>query len=65
MAKNSKKKTVEELQEELNELREVAASAVEGYEKYLLDELNYSNLAKIMSNLRKHLPMDASGSNEK
>jgi hypothetical protein len=60
MSKKEKK-----IQKELDELREVAASAVNGYEKYLLDELNYSNLARIMSNLRHHLPMGATGSNEK
>ena len=50
------------IQKELDELREVAEVAVIGYEKYLLDELNYSNLARIMSTLRNHLPMGVTGS---
>ena len=60
-----KAKYVKVVQKQLDELIEVAKSAVIGYEKYLLDDLNYSNLAKIMTNLREHLPMGVTGSNEK
>jgi len=60
-----KAKDVKVVQKQLDELIEVAKSAVIGYEKYLLDDLNYSNLAKIMTNLREHLPMGVTGSNEK
>ena len=60
-----KAKDVKVVQKQLDELIEVAKSAVIGYEKYLLDDLNYSNLAKIMTNLREHLPMGVTDSNEK
>jgi len=60
-----KKKTKEDLQKQLDDIVEVSKSAVIGYEKYLLDEINYNDLARIMSNLRKYLPMGATGSNEK
>ena len=46
---------------ELEELIEVAKSAVVGYEKYLLDKINYNDLARIMANLREHLPFGATG----
>jgi len=60
-----KKRTKEDLQKQLDDIVEVSKSAVIGYEKYLLDEINYNDLARIMSNLRKYLPMGATGSNEK
>jgi len=50
-----KKKTNQEAQKQLDELVEVAKSAVIGYEKYLLDKLNYKDLARIMKNMRKVL----------
>ena len=64
MAKKPKKENAKDVQKQLNELIEVASSAVNGYEKYLLDELNYANLAKIMTNLRDHLPSGVTGSNK-
>jgi len=60
-----KKRTKEDLQKQLDDIVEVSKSAVIGYEKYLLDEINYNDLARIMSNLRKYLPMGATGSSEK
>tara|TARA_R100000008_G_scaffold70364_1_gene47953 strand:- start:303 stop:509 length:207 start_codon:yes stop_codon:yes gene_type:complete len=39
------------------ELIERSTTAVESYEKYLLDELNYLELAKIMKDLRSILPI--------
>jgi len=58
-----------ELEQQLDELIEVAGSAVVGYEKYLLDEINYNDLARIMTNLRKYIPdlppVGATGSNKK
>ena len=59
-----------EVEKQLKELIEVAGSAVVGYEKYLLDEINYNDLARIMTNLRKYLPdlppaVGATGSNKK
>jgi phosphoribosyl-dephospho-CoA transferase len=50
---------------ELEELIEVAKSAVVGYEKYLLDKINYNDLARIMTNLREHLPFGVTGANKK
>jgi len=39
-------------------LVEAAENAVLGYEQYLLDELNYIELAKLMTKLKKLLPKD-------
>jgi len=61
----NRKKTKEDLQKQLEEIVEVSKSAVVGYEKYLLDKINYNDLARIMSNLREHLPFGATGENEK
>tara|TARA_R110000824_G_scaffold44101_1_gene128534 strand:+ start:196 stop:390 length:195 start_codon:yes stop_codon:yes gene_type:complete len=41
----------------IKDLVEVAEAAVVGYEKYLKDELNYQELARIMKQLRGHLPI--------
>ena len=53
----------------VGDLVEAAESAVIGYEKYLKDELNYKELARIMKNLRGFLPMGnfsgVTGSSEK
>ena len=56
-----KKKTLQEVQKELDELAKISLSAVDGYERYLLDKLNFLELAKIMKNLRKHLPEGTTG----
>ena len=61
----NRKKTTKDIKKQLEELVEVSQSAVDGYERYLLDEINYNDLARIMANLRKHLPMGVTGSNEK
>ena len=37
------------------ELIKKARNAVEGYEEYLMDRLNYLELASIMKDLQKHL----------
>ena len=42
----------------LDELINAAQAAVIGYEKYLLDKLDYKELAAIMSRLRDVLPFD-------
>jgi len=42
----------------LNEFIEAAEAAVVGYEKYLKDEINYNELAKIMNILRQYLPIN-------
>ena len=60
-----RKKDKKDLEKQLAELIEVSESAVNGYEKYLLDEINYNDLARIMSNLRKYLPMGVTGSKGK
>lgn len=41
-----------------SDLVDAAESVVIGYEKYLLDELSYKQLAKLMAQLRSLLPMD-------
>jgi hypothetical protein len=41
----------------LNDLIEIGESVVIGYEKYLLNEIDYKDLAKIMLLLRENLPM--------
>ena len=50
-----KKPTQEEW---VNNLVEAAEAAVIGYEKYLMDKLNYRDLAVIMKLLRNLLPME-------
>ena len=60
-----KKETISTTQKQLDELVEVASSAVNGYEKYLLDEINYATLARIMTNLQEHLPKGTTGSDKK
>ena len=52
MEKKSKKSKPEKW---VKELMDVSASAVVGYEKYLMDKINYTQLARIMTNLRKVL----------
>ena len=42
----------------LDELINASQAAVIGYEKYLMDKLDYKELAAIMSNLRELLPFD-------
>jgi len=42
----------------ITDLVDSAESVVIGYEKYLLDELSYKQLAKLMAQLRSLLPMD-------
>lgn len=42
----------------LNEFVEAAETTVIGYEKYLKDELNHVELAKIMNVLRQYLPIN-------
>jgi len=42
----------------LLDLIDASEAAVKGYEKYLLNKINYNELARIMVNLRALLPMD-------
>lgn len=42
----------------LDDLISAAESAVIGYEKYLLDKLDYNELAGIMTSLRELLPFE-------
>lgn len=51
--KNPKNKT-----EWLSDLIEVSEAVVKGYEKYLLNQIDYLELAKLMKRLRDQLPMD-------
>jgi len=41
----------------VEEIIKRSTKAVDGYEKYLLDKMNYNELAKIMQELRSVLPM--------
>ena len=45
-------------EEWVNNLVEAAEAAVIGYERYLMDKLNYRDLAVIMKQLRNLLPME-------
>jgi len=51
-------KNYRENQAWVTDLVDAAESVVVGYEKYLLDELSYKKLAKLMAQLRSLLPMD-------
>lgn len=42
----------------LSDLVDAGEAAVKGYEKYLLDQINSMELAKIMTRLRSLLPME-------
>jgi len=42
-------------QEYFLKLADLSAEAVYSYEKYLLDEIDYRKLAKVMKELRDHL----------
>jgi hypothetical protein len=42
----------------LADLIEVSEAAVKGYEKYLLNKIDYLEMAKLMKRLRDMLPMD-------
>ena len=46
------------------ELIKKSTTVVEAYEKYLLDELNYLELAKIIRDLRSILPISEKKDNE-
>ena len=52
--KNSNSKALED--EWVIRLISAADKAVKGYEKYLLDKMDYTDLAKIMVDLREILP---------
>ena len=42
----------------LSDLIEVSEAVVKGYEKYLLNQIDYLEMAKLMKRLRDMLPMD-------
>jgi len=44
-------------------LLELSADAVLSYEKYLLDQMNYKDLAKVMKNLRTHIEKKSTNKN--
>ena len=65
MKKPKKKSNSKPLQDEwVIQLIKASEKAVKGYEKYLLDEMNYSDLARIMTDLRDILPMGCKNDNE-
>jgi len=47
------------------DLVEAAEDAVLGYEQYLLDKVNYRELAQIMTKLKELLPVDGKPPNAK
>jgi len=51
-----KKRTKEDLQKQLDDIVEVSKSAVIGYEKYLMNKIDYKELAAIITILRETLP---------
>jgi hypothetical protein len=44
----------EEDKKYVRELVDLVYSTIEGYEKYLLDEINHSDLSRIMVSLKDH-----------
>jgi hypothetical protein len=60
--KKSNRKPLED--EWVIQLISASEKAVKGYEKYLLDKIDYSDLAKIMSELREVLPEGCQNNNE-
>lgn len=46
-------------------LVEAAEDAVHGYEQYLMDKINYRELAEIMTKLKSLLPVDGVPPNSK
>lgn len=48
----------------LEDLIEIGESVVIAYEKYLLDEISYQDLARVMLLLRENLPMKSEKSNK-
>ena len=55
--KTTKKDLWEDEPKVVEETIKRAKKAVDAYEKYLLDKMNYNELAKIMQELRSVLPM--------
>ena len=55
MAKNKNKNPIEK--EWVIKLIDAAEDVVNGYEKYLLDEIDYTDLAHLMVELREILPI--------
>jgi len=52
-------------QEWVLKLVDASENAVKGYEKYLLDEIDYSELARIMTELRDLLPLGCRNKSKK
>tara|TARA_R100000458_G_C8250473_1_gene227514 strand:+ start:900 stop:1100 length:201 start_codon:yes stop_codon:yes gene_type:complete len=50
-----KRKTSSEFSEWVGEFTDMAESAVVGYEKYLMNEINYRELSRIMVKLREYV----------
>ena len=53
--KNNKKKPTPDNDKWVEDLIISAKYAIKGYESYLLDEINYNDLAKLMTKMRKVL----------
>ena len=61
--KNNKKDLLKS--EWILKLVDASENAVKGYEQYLLDKINYSDLAKIMTELRDLLPFGCKETKDK
>ena len=66
MTQPKKKSNSKSLEDEwVIKLISSAEKAVKGYEKYLLDKIDYTDLAKLMTNLRETLPMGCQNNDER
>lgn len=63
--KKKKKDWLNDHPHNVEEIIKRSAKAVEGYEKYLLDKMNYNELAKIMQELRSVLPISTNPNDKK
>ena len=63
--KTTKKASWEDEPKVVEEIIKRAKIAVDAYEKYLLDKMNYNELAKIMQELRSVLPMSTNDNYKK
>ena len=63
--KKSTTKSQKDKDKLLNDLIEKATTVVDGYERYLLNTLNYSELARLMQDLRSILPISKKDDDDK
>ena len=63
--KKSTTKSQKDKDKLLNDLIEKATTVVDGYERYLLNTLNYNELARLMQDLRSILPISKKDDDDK